>query len=74
VARIIFWLIVLQVVAFIVLIGMLAANSHADFTSALASYSHNPNAFAAIISAAKSNGVVFGTSIAAASRSSRSWC
>ncbi len=61
VARIIFWLIVLQVVAFLVLIGMLAANSHADFTSALASYSHNPNAFAAIISAAKSTGVVFGT-------------
>jgi amino acid transporter len=66
VARIIFWLIVVQVVAFIVLIGVLAANSHADFTSALATYSHSPNAYAAIITGAKANGVVFGTSIAAA--------
>jgi hypothetical protein len=41
VARIIFWLIVVQVLAFVVLIGMLAANSHADFTSALATYSNH---------------------------------
>jgi amino acid transporter len=66
VARIIFWLIVLQVLAFVVLIGMLAFNSHADFTSALATYSNHPGAFQDIISAAKSNGVVFGTSIASA--------
>ena len=64
VARIIFWLIVLQVLAFVVLIGILAANSHADFTSALATYSNHPGAFQDIINAAKSNGVVFGTSIA----------
>ncbi|HXO24683.1 MAG TPA: APC family permease [Streptosporangiaceae bacterium] len=66
VARIIFWLIALQVLAFVVLIGMLAFNSHADFTSALATYSNHPGAFQDIISAAKSNGVVFGTSIASA--------
>jgi amino acid transporter len=66
VARIIFWLIVLQVVAFVVLIGMLAVNSHADFVSSLASYSHHPGAYSAIIAGAKSNGVVFGTSVAAA--------
>jgi len=66
VARIIFWLIVLQVLAFVVLIGMLAFNSHADFTSALATYSNHPGAFQDIINAAKSNGVVFGTSIASA--------
>ena len=65
VARIIFWLIVVQVLAFVVLIGVLAANSHADFTAALATYSNHPGAFQAIINAAKSNGVVFGTSIAA---------
>jgi amino acid transporter len=65
VARIIFWLIVLQVVAFVVLIGMLAFNSHADFVNALASYSHHPGAYNAIIAGAKSNGVAFGTSIAA---------
>jgi amino acid transporter len=66
VARIIFWLIVLQVLAFIVLIGVLAANSHNDFTSALATYSNHPGAFQDIINTAKSNGVVFGTSIASA--------
>jgi len=57
---------VLQVVAFVVLIGMLAVNSHADFTSALATYSNHPGAFQAIIAGGKANGVVFGTSIAAA--------
>jgi hypothetical protein len=55
-----------QVLAFVVLIGMLAFNSHADFTSALATYSNHPGAFQDIISAARSNGVVFGTSIASA--------
>jgi basic amino acid/polyamine antiporter, APA family len=66
VARIIFGLIILQVVAFLALIGMLAFNSHADFVTALASYSHHPGAYQAIIAGGKSNGVVFGTSIAAA--------
>jgi amino acid transporter len=66
VARIIFGLIILQVVAFVVLIGMLAFNSHADFVSALAGYSHHPGAYQAIIAGGKANGVVFGTSIAAA--------
>jgi amino acid transporter len=66
VARIIFGLIILQVVAFLALIGMLAFNSHADFVSSLASYSHHPGAYQAIIAGGKSNGVVFGTSIAAA--------
>jgi basic amino acid/polyamine antiporter, APA family len=66
VARIIFWLIVLQVVAFIVLIGVLAGSSHASFVSAYGSYSHNPGAYQATIAAAHSNGVVFGTSIASA--------
>jgi amino acid transporter len=65
VARIIFWLIVLQVVAFVVLIGMLAFHSHADFVTALANYSHHPGAYSAIIAGSKANGVVFGTSIAA---------
>jgi basic amino acid/polyamine antiporter, APA family len=66
VARIIFWLIVLQVVAFIVLIGVLAGSSHASFVAAYGSYSHNPGAYQATIAAAHTNGVVFGTSIAAA--------
>ena len=66
VARIIFWLIVLQVVAFVALIGVLAFHSHSDFVATLANYSNHPGAYSAIIAGAKSNGVVFGTSIAAA--------
>ena len=66
VARIIFWLIVLQVVAFVALIAVLAFHSHADFVATLANYSNHPGAYSAIIAGAKSNGVVFGTSIAAA--------
>jgi basic amino acid/polyamine antiporter, APA family len=66
VARIIFWLIVLQVVAFVVLIGILAGSSHASFVSAYGSYSHNPGAYQATIAAAHASGVVFGTSIASA--------
>src|SRR6516164_6797348 len=66
VARIIFWLIVLQVVAFIALIGVLAFHSHSDFVNTLATYSNHPGAYGAIISSAKSNGVLFGTSIASA--------
>jgi basic amino acid/polyamine antiporter, APA family len=66
VARIIFWLIVLQVVAFVALIGVLAFHSHTDFVGALANYSNHSGAYDAIISGAKSNGVLFGTSIASA--------
>ena len=66
VARIIFWLIVLQVVAFVVLIGILAGSSHAAFVSVFGSYSDHPGAYQAMISVAHANGVVFGTSIASA--------
>jgi basic amino acid/polyamine antiporter, APA family len=66
VARIIFWLIVLQVVAFVALIGVLAFHSHSDFVTALANYSHHPGAYSAIIASGKANGVLFGTAIASA--------
>jgi amino acid transporter len=66
VARIIFWLIVLQVVAFVALIAVLAFHSHDNFVSTLATYSNHPGAYDAIIAGAKSNGVLFGTSIASA--------
>jgi len=64
VARIIFGLIMLQVLAFVVLMIVLAVNSKTDFQSVLSTFSHHPGAYQAIISAAKSNGVVFGSSIA----------
>jgi amino acid transporter len=64
IARLIFGLIMLQVLAFVVLMIVLAVNSKTDFQSALATFSHHPGAYQAIVSAAKSNGVVFGSSIA----------
>ena len=66
VARIIFWLIVLQVVAFLVLIGILAGTSHANFVSTFGSYSGHPAAYQSMITVAHANGVLFGTSIASA--------
>jgi len=66
VARIIFWLIALQLVAFVSLIGILAFNSHADFVTSFGSFSHHAGAYQATITAAHANGVVFGTSIASA--------
>jgi basic amino acid/polyamine antiporter, APA family len=64
VARIIFGLILLQLLAFVVLMIVLAANSRADFSSALASFSHHPAAYQSIISSAKASGVAFGSSVA----------
>jgi amino acid transporter len=64
VARIIFGLILLQVIAFVVLMIVLAASSRGDFVAALATYSHHPGAYQAIISAGKASGVAFGTSVA----------
>ncbi len=64
VARIIFSLIVLQVVAFVVLMLVLATNSKADFASAFAAFSHHPGAYQAILAAGKANGVAIGSSVA----------
>jgi amino acid transporter len=64
VARIIFGLIIVQLLAFVVLFFVLAVNSKSDFQAALATYSAHPGAYQAIISAAKANGVAFGVSLA----------
>jgi basic amino acid/polyamine antiporter, APA family len=66
VARIILGLMVLQLLAVVVLMLVLAFNSKADFAAALASYSHRPGAYTAIIVGGKASGVVFGTAIASA--------
>jgi hypothetical protein len=55
---------ILQVLAFIVLMIVLAANSKSDFASALATFSHHPGAYQAILALGKSNGVAIGSSIA----------
>jgi amino acid transporter len=64
VARIIFGLIVLQVVAFAVLMIVLAASSRSGFASSLATFSNHPNAYQAIINVGKANGVAIGSSVA----------
>jgi amino acid transporter len=64
VARIILGLMVLQLLAFVVLMLVLAFNSRADFAAAFASYSHHPAAYGAVIAAGKASGVAFGTAIA----------
>jgi amino acid transporter len=66
VARIIFGLILVQVLAFIVLMIVLAANSKSDFASALATFSHHPGAYQAILAAGSANKIAIGTSIASA--------
>jgi amino acid transporter len=66
VARIIFWLIAFQVVAFVLLFIVLATTSKAQFATSLASFSHHPGAYQAILSGGKAGGVVFGTSVASA--------
>jgi amino acid transporter len=66
VARIIFTLIILQVVAFVALIGILAFNSHGDFVTAYGSFGHHAGAYQTTITVAHTNGVLFGTSIASA--------
>ena len=66
VARIIFGLIILQVVAFVVMMIVLIANNKADFASALATFSHHPGAYQAILAAGSANKIAIGTSIASA--------
>jgi amino acid transporter len=64
VARIIFGLIILQVLAFVVLMIVLAVNSRSDFSAAFAAYSHHPGAYQAILKAGRANGVAIGSSVA----------
>jgi basic amino acid/polyamine antiporter, APA family len=64
VARIIFGLIILQLLAFVVLFVVLAVHSRSSFESAFATYSAHPGAYQAIIAAGKANGVAFGVSLA----------
>lgn len=64
VARIIFGLIVLQVIAFIVLMIVLIAGSRTDFSSALAAYSHHQGAYQAILNLGQHDGVAIGSSVA----------
>jgi len=65
VAQIIIGFIVLQLLAFLVLALLLADHSRSDFIAAFARYSSHPGAYQAVISSAKSSGVLFGASLGA---------
>jgi APA family basic amino acid/polyamine antiporter len=66
VAQIIFGLIVLQLVAFLALILVLAFHSHSQFIQSLGTFSGHSSAYQQIIAAGSSHGILFGTSIASA--------
>ena len=61
-SRAIAGLIVLQLITLLVLALLLADHSRHDFIVALARYSHHSGAYAAVLSAAKGTGAVFGGS------------
>jgi amino acid transporter len=64
-AQIILWLIAIQLIAFICLGFLLADHSHSDFVAAFGRYTQHPGAYQAMLAAGKSNGVVYGTALAA---------
>jgi basic amino acid/polyamine antiporter, APA family len=65
VAQVILGLVVIQLLAFVALGGILLFHSHSDFVTSFGNFSHNPNAYTAVLSAAKHNGVVTGISLTA---------
>lgn len=65
IAQIVLVLILVQLLAFAVLMLMLADHSHSDFVAAFARYTHHPGAYQAMISAGKANGIAYGSGFAA---------
>jgi APA family basic amino acid/polyamine antiporter len=64
-AKIILWLIGIQLLAFIVLAFLLADHSHSDFVAAFGRFTQHPGAYQAMLSLGKSNGLVYGTAFGA---------
>jgi basic amino acid/polyamine antiporter, APA family len=65
VAQVILGLVVIQLLAFVALAGVLLFHSHSDFVTSFGNFSHNSNAYNAVLSAAHRNGVVTGISLTA---------
>ena len=63
-ARIILWLIGIQLVAFLALGFLLADHSHSDFVSAFGHYTNNPAAYHSMIAVGKANGILYGVAFA----------
>jgi basic amino acid/polyamine antiporter, APA family len=63
--RLLIFLVALQALAFVVLGVLLIDHSHADFVAAFARFSHHPNAYSSVITAASQAGIPLGTSFIA---------
>jgi amino acid transporter len=65
VAQVILGLVIIQLLAFVALAILLVAHSHADFVKSFGDFSNNPNAYNAVLTQAKSNGIATGISLGA---------
>jgi basic amino acid/polyamine antiporter, APA family len=65
VAQVILALVIVQLLAFAALAIILVAHSHSDFVTSFGNFSHHPNAYNAIFSAAKHNDIATGISLTA---------
>ena len=65
VAQVIVALVAIQLLAFVALAIILLFHSHSDFVKSFGDFSNNSNAYNAIFSAAKSNGIATGVSLTA---------
>ena len=65
VAQVIVALVAIQLLAFVALAIILLAHSHSDFVKSFGDFNNNSNAYNAIFSAAKSNGIATGVSLTA---------
>ena len=63
VALILFWGAILQIVGFLIVIGLFLSHSQADFQSAFNSFSGHPGAYASIIAAAQKSGFTPGVTL-----------
>jgi len=65
IAQVILGLVIIQLLAFLALALILLTHSHADFVKSFGDFSNNSNAYNAIFSSAKSNGILTGSNLTA---------
>jgi amino acid transporter len=65
IAQVILALVIIQLLAFVALGALLLAHSHTDFINSFGDFSKNSNAYNAVLTSAKANGVTTGISLTA---------
>jgi APA family basic amino acid/polyamine antiporter len=65
IAQVILALVIIQLLAFVALGALLLAHSHSDFINSFGDFSKNSNAYNAVLTSAKANGVTTGISLTA---------